>query len=51
MDYPATEKEQLLINLVQLGSDLWGVARTGGPCRIGRNCRARPFPRSCSDEV
>ena len=29
MDYPAEEKEALLINMVQVGIDLYGVARTG----------------------
>lgn len=30
MDYPKEEKEHLLVNLVQVGIDLWGVARAGG---------------------
>ena len=29
MDYPAEEKEPLLVNYVQAGIDFWGVARTG----------------------
>ncbi|HWB04159.1 MAG TPA: hypothetical protein VG796_14120 [Verrucomicrobiales bacterium] len=38
-DYPKEEKERLLINLVQAGIDLWGVARTGGtwPAHGGLN--------------
>lgn len=30
MNYPAEEKERVLINFVQVGIDLWGVARAGG---------------------
>lgn len=29
MDYPGPEKERLLVNLVQVGIDLWGAARAG----------------------
>jgi hypothetical protein len=30
MNYPAEEKERLLLNLVQVGIDFWGIARAGG---------------------
>ncbi|MCZ7644641.1 MAG: hypothetical protein M5U26_05035 [Planctomycetota bacterium] len=29
MDYPAEDKEQLLVHFVQVGIDLWGAARAG----------------------
>jgi len=31
LDYPAEEKEPLLIGFVQYGIDLWGIARAGHP--------------------
>jgi len=39
MDYPADEKEMLLVNFIQAGIDFWGLARVGRswPCHGGLN--------------
>jgi hypothetical protein len=45
MDYSASEKEALLVNLVQVGIDFYGLARAGGswPAHGGLNS-GRKFP-------
>ena len=39
MDYPAEEKERLLVPFIQVGIDFWGLARAGRswPCHGGLN--------------
>jgi len=39
MDYPEEEKEKLLVPLIQVGIDFWGIARAGGswPAHGGLN--------------
>jgi hypothetical protein len=47
LDFPPEEKEELLINFVQIGIDFWGLAREGQPARwvaLGGHGSGRKWP-------